>query len=104
MNWVTIVGGAVLFFSPFVTGYSDNPAALRTSLMMGVALVVLGYLKNYKWAAVTGLVTLVAPWLLGFSTIGAALWNCTITGGVIMIADGYYGFFLEKGKHNSQHA
>jgi hypothetical protein len=95
MNWVTIVGGVVLFLSPFIKGYTGTPAALWTSLIMGVVLAALGYMKNYKWAAVAGLVAFVAPWVFGFSGVSAALWTCRAIGGVIAIADGYQGFFKE---------
>ena len=103
MNWVTMIGGVVLFFAPFITGYSNNPAALWTSLIMGVVLVVLGYLKQYIWAAVAGLVVFVAPWLLGFSSISAALWNCLMIGGVVAIGNGYMAY-SQGGTHRSQHA
>ena len=103
MNWVTMVGGAVLFFAPLLSGYTGTPAALWTSLIMGVVIAVLGYRKDYKWAAIAGLLTFVAPRVLGFSGVNAALWNCSIIGGVLAIADGYQGFFKESGTRKAQH-
>jgi lysylphosphatidylglycerol synthetase-like protein (DUF2156 family) len=104
MNWVTIIGGVALFLAPFTTGYTGTPAALWTSLIMGVTIAVLGYLKNYKWAAVAGLITFVAPMLLGFSNDSTAMWNCMVIGGVIAIADGYQAFFKESGASRSRRA
>ena len=62
---------------------------------IGVVLAALGSLQNFRWAAVAGLVTFVAPWLFGFSGVSAAWWTCRAIGGVIAIADGYQGFFKE---------
>lgn len=105
MNWVTIIAGVALFLAPFVFGYSGNPAALWTSLVMGVVIAVLGYLKAYKWAAGMGVVTFVAPWILGFSGIGAALWSCLIVGGLVAILAGYSGFLAEdSGSVQQRHA
>jgi hypothetical protein len=104
MNWVTMIGGAVLFLAPFISGYTGTPAALWTNLIMGVVIAILGYMKNYKWAAIAGMLTFVAPWVLGFSTVSAAVWNCRVIGGVIAIADGYQAFFKEPGTRSTRHA
>jgi hypothetical protein len=104
MNWVTVIAGVILFFAPFLAGYSGNPTGLWTSLIMGAVIVVLGYMKNYKWAAIIGLLTFIAPWVLGFSGIGAALWSCLLLGGVVAILDGYRGFFSGRGTDTAQHA
>jgi hypothetical protein len=63
---------------------------------MGVVIVALGFMQSYKWAAIAGVVTFFAPWVLGFNGIGAALWTCLIVGGVVAIMDGYRGFFLVR--------
>jgi hypothetical protein len=99
-----MVGGAALFFAPFISGYTGTPAALWTNLIMGVLIAALGYMKNYKWAAMAGLLTVVAPRMLGFSGVSAALWNCVTIGGVIAIADGYQAFFKESGARKEGHA
>lgn len=104
MNWVTMVGGAALFLAPFISGYTGTPAALWTNLIMGMVIAVLGYMKNYKWAAIAGLLTFVTPWVLGFSGVSAAQWNCLIIGGVIAIADGYQGFVKGSGTRKARHA
>jgi hypothetical protein len=103
MNWVTMIGGAALFLAPFISGYTGTPAALWTNLIMGVVIAALGYRKDYKGAAIAGLLTLVAPRVLGFSDVSAAVWNCVTIGGVIAIADGYEGFFKESETRKAQH-
>jgi hypothetical protein len=103
MSWVTIVGGVVLFLAPFISGYTGTPAALWTNLIMGVVIAVLGYMKNYKWAAIAGLLTAVAPWVFGFRGVSVAVWNCVTIGGVIALADGYLGFFKEPDIRRARH-
>jgi hypothetical protein len=104
MNWVTMVGGAALFVAPLISGYTGTPAALWTSLFMGAVIAGLGYMKNYKGAAIAGLLMVLAPWVFGFSGISSAVWNCVTIGGVIAIADGYQGFVKESGACKARHA
>lgn len=103
MNWVTMIGGITLFLAPFISGYSNSPAALWTSLILGALIAVLGYMKNHTWAAVAGLVAFVAPWALGFSGIPAALWNYVVIGAVVAIGNGHLAF-SQKSTHVSRHA
>jgi hypothetical protein len=103
MTWVTMIAGITLFLTPFISGYSNSPAALWTSLIMGAVIAVLGYMRNYKWAAVAGLLTFVSPWALGFSGIPAALWDYVVIGAVVAIGNGYLAF-SQKSTHGSQHA
>jgi hypothetical protein len=65
---------------------------------MGVVITVLGFLEAYKWAAGGGLITAIAPWIMGFSGIGAALWCCLILGGLALILAGYRGFLAGEPK------
>lgn len=103
MNWVTIISGVVLFLAPFVFGYSGQPAALWTSLVMGAVIAILGFMQSYKWAAGAGVVTFVAPWILGFSGISAALWSCLIVGALVAILAGIRGF-SQAGSVQQRHA
>jgi hypothetical protein len=96
MNWATAIAGLVMVVAPFLFGYSGNPAAVWTSLILGVIIAVLGYLKYFKWATLAGVVTLVAPFILGFNGVGAALWTCLVVGAVVTLLAGYQGFFSEE--------
>ncbi len=107
MNWATAIAGLVMAVAPFLFGYSGNPAALWTSLILGVIITVLGYLKFFKWATLAGVVTLVAPFILGFNGVGAALWTCLVVGAVVTILAGYQAFFFEEaepGETQQDHA
>ncbi len=98
LNWINVILGAVLFVAPFVFSYSGNTAALWTSLIMGVLIAGLGYLKSYRWAAGMGIIVFVAPFILGFGGVTAAVWSCMILGALVAILDGYETFFAEDTK------
>jgi hypothetical protein len=51
-----------------------------------------------------GLLTTAAPWVLGFSHVSAAVWNCVTIGGVIALADTYQGFFKDAGTRKARPA
>ncbi len=107
MNWVTAIAGLVMIMAPFLFGYTGNPAALWTSLIMGIILPVLGYLKAYKWATAAGVILLVAPFILGFNGVDAAMWTCLVVGAVVTLLAGYQGFFSEEaesGETQQDHA
>ncbi len=46
MNWVMFISGIMLFFAPFAFGYSGNPAAVWTCMIMSAILAVLGFIKS----------------------------------------------------------
>ena len=96
MNWVTTILGVALVLAPFVFGYSGTPWALWTSLILGVVVAVLGYMRSYKAAAIIGLVVFVAPWITGFSGVSGAAWCCWLLGGATALLAGYRGFISEE--------
>ncbi len=102
MNWVTLISGIVMFFAPFAFGYSGNPAAVGTSMIVSAILAVLAFLKSDRLAAAVGIVTLVAPFVLGFSGIGAASWTCAGVGTVTILTS-WKGLFSEETISTSQH-
>jgi hypothetical protein len=40
------ISGIVLFFAPFALGFSGNPLALWTCMIMSAILAVLGFIKS----------------------------------------------------------
>ncbi len=82
-KWITILLGMALILAPFVTGYIDNTAAFLTSVILGAAVAVFGYLRKHGAAAVVGVIILMAPWVLGFHTDSSALWSCLVVGGTV---------------------
>lgn len=101
MYWITGILGLALILAPFVLGYSNNPTAQWTSIILGAVVAVVslleGWLKNVsKWeywvAGLAGLLAVIAPFVLGFSALSAALWTCVILGALVAILAGYEVF------------
>ncbi|MCU0494034.1 MAG: SPW repeat protein [Chloroflexaceae bacterium] len=98
MFWVTGIFGLALIAAPFAFGYSTNPAALWSSVILGaIVTLVSGYklLVNDRatwedWAQiVAGVALLLMPFLFGFSVITAALWTCIIVGAALILLPSY---------------
>jgi hypothetical protein len=93
LSGLDIVAGVWLIIAPFVLGYSVVPAALWNDLLVGLAIIVLsatrtageGYRMAWpSWTNVAlGVWLILAPFILGYSTITAALWNDIILGVIV---------------------
>ena len=92
MKWYTSILAILLILAPFVLGYSNVPGALWASIILGAAALILGFMEQYRWAAVAGALAFISPWVLGFSGVTAALWTTLILGALIAIPDGIRGF------------
>lgn len=97
MYWLTGFLGLVSLLAPFAFGYTDNGGALWTSLIIGVLLVGDSILEGLaegkqRWeyiaAVVLGIVAVIAPFILGFTTVTAALWTSIVVGIIAVIAAG----------------
>lgn len=96
MNWLTAILGVVMVVAPFLLGYSGNPAALWTSLIMGALIATLGYSKHLKWAMLAGMITFFLPSVLGFGGVITALWTCLIVGSLVALLAGYQGLLSDE--------
>ncbi len=96
MNWWMAVIGVWVAIAPFILGYRGVGAALWNDLVVGIAVVVLAVasamsesespIKTMDWiTAVLGLWLVLAPFILGYSAITAALWSDIIAGVVILV-------------------
>lgn len=90
--------GLALVAAPFALGYSTNPAALWSSVIIGaVVALAAGYkaLANDRriWedvvVIIAGVAALIMPFVLGFSTIATALWAFVILGVAAVLLSGY---------------
>ena len=97
MYLLTGVLGLIAVAAPYALGYSDNSAALYTSLGIGAVLVVTTILEwaaedkqmwEYWVAGGVGIGAIVAPFVLGFSGITNAVWTMVIIGLVTVLAVG----------------
>ncbi len=98
MYWMITVLGILLFSAPFVLGFATNPAALWTCFSLGLVVALSASTKAVtedegKWEGVVsgtaGVLTVIAPFVLGFSGNAAALWTCVILGFGVALAAGY---------------
>ena len=97
MYWATGVLGLLLAISPYMFGYSNNMVALWTSLIVGGATVIVSILEGMQadrqqweyWASfVLGLVAIIAPFVLGFGALSAAVWSSVVLGVLIALFAG----------------
>jgi len=97
MYWVTGVLGLILAVAPWIFGYSGNTIALWTSLIVGVATIVVSIIEGAEadrqqweyWAAgILGLVAIIAPFILGFSGYTSATWSSVVMGVLIALFAG----------------
>lgn len=104
MYWMTGILGFVLAVAPWVFGYADNSAALWTSLLIGVATIVVSWIEGiqadkeqweYWTVAILGVVAIFAPFILGFTQATSALWTTIVMGGLVAVFAGG-GLFLKS--------
>lgn len=97
-NELTIIGivnavlALFLFVSPWLIGFTETQAASWNAwigglLIGGVALTALKQQNEWAdWAHVAlGIWMIIAPWILGFSGVAAALWTHVGVGLVVAI-------------------
>jgi hypothetical protein len=96
MYWVTGIMGLALIVAPFVLGYTDNTAALWTSIVLGAVVLAASLFEAWdkaRWeywvAGAAGVLAVIAPFVLGFSAVTAALWASLILGVIIVLLAGY---------------
>lgn len=81
INIISALLAALLFFSPWLIGFTDVEPAFWNTWVCGpligiLAIAAVNALYEWEeWAnAALGLWTLAAPWILGFSHVAAAMW------------------------------
>lgn len=90
-DWVTLVLGIWMFFSPWLLGfYSAMPAASWSFFVVGVAFVVFAaFALNLRtlweeWVNLAlGVWSIISPWVLGFSGIGRARDDAVVVGLIV---------------------
>ena len=96
LSWIVALFGVWEVLAPFVLGYSAATVALWNAIVLGVVLVVLGVwaavaqttltLKTLDWInTVLGIWLIVAPFILSYTGVTAALWNDIIVGIVVAV-------------------
>ena len=108
MYWLTGLLGLALGVAPFVLGYSHNTAAMWTSLVLGIVVVVLSVIEaideskqtwEYWVAGGAGILAVIAPFVFGFTTVTWALWATIVIGFLILLISGYEVFTEQTSAH-----
>ena len=107
MYYLTGILGVAAMVAPYLFGFSSNPPALWTSLIVGAVLIVASVLEGlagdkddveYWVAGLTGLVAIIAPFVLGFSGMTLAYGAVAAVGVVTVLVAGAR-LFLRLGTH-----
>ncbi len=96
LNWIIAVGGVWELLAPFILSYSQTKTAMWDAIIIGIVLVVLGAwaglanevgtVKALSWVnAVLGLWLVIAPFILAYSGVAAAMWNDIIVGIIVLV-------------------
>lgn len=86
-DWINVLLGAWLFFSPWLLGYFNMYNAAWNSYVLGIAIFVFAVWALYapqaweEWTLlILGVWLVISPWVLGFYGDGNATWNMVIVG------------------------
>ncbi len=107
MDWIIAAWGLLLFIAPFVLGFSASMAALWTCIVLGLVIALAaGYQAIVKdearWemivAGIAGVLAVLAPFILGFTSNATAMWTSMIVGLIVAILAGWN--YLQSSKTN----
>ena len=83
----------LLFISPWALGFSGDLMAARAAWVGGVVIFLMGvaalaqFAEWEEWVAlIVGALVIVAPWVLGFAAIHAAMWSCVVLGIIVVLS------------------
>lgn len=104
MYWITGVLGLILAVAPFIFGYTDNSAALWTSVLVGGATIIVSIMEGVQadrrweyWAAgILGLIAIISPFIFGFGGNTTAMWTTVVLGVLIALFAGSRLFMTGK--------
>lgn len=110
-DWLMLVLGVWLFFSPFILQFTSYTAmAAWNSYILGIAVAafaVIALVAPRMWEEWTNLVLgawlVVAPFLLGYSGESTAAWSHVIVG-IVIAADAIWAMASSVALHKHGHA
>ena len=92
-DWINLICGVLLFVSPWVLRFSGDPMAARAAWIGGVIIFAMGlvalmqFAEWEEWIAlIVGALVIIAPWVLGFAAIHAAMWTCVVLGAIVVLS------------------
>lgn len=97
MYWITGILGLAFILAPFVFGFSGNSPAMWTSIVLGAVIALASLVEGWtrddrNWeywvVGLAGILAILAPFVLGFSSVSGALWTAIILGAVVALLAG----------------
>lgn len=97
MSWLIALLGVVLAIAPWLLGYSDESAAMWTSLVIGIVVAVVAAYDaitgdERRWeewlAVIAGAAAVIAPFIF-FSSVTTAVWTSVVIGVLLIVLAGY---------------
>ena len=92
-DWISLVCGVLLFFSPWALGFAGDLMAARTAWVGGIVIAVMAiaalvqFAEWEEWVTlVVGLAVAASPWVLGFAAVHYALAVCVVLGLIVALA------------------
>lgn len=109
LSWLVALVGLWEVIAAFILGYTASTTAFWDAIVVGIVLIVLGAWaalsnqegtdKTLDWInVVAGIWLIIAPFVLGYSVVAAALWNDIIVGIVVVVLAGWAA--LTMGRHH----
>ena len=92
-DWINLICGVLLFVSPWALRFVGEPMAARTAWIGGVIIFIMGvaalmqFAEWEEWVAlIVGALVIIAPWVLRFATVHAAMWSCVVLGAIVVLS------------------
>jgi len=96
LNWVIAVAGLWELLAPFILAYTKATTPMWDAIIFGIVLIVLGAwaalanalntIKSLSWInAVIGVWLIIAPFILAYTGVTAAMWNDIIVGIIVVV-------------------
>jgi len=92
-DWVNLVCAVLLFISPWILAFSGDVMATRAAWISGVVVAIFAvaalvqFAEWEEWVSLLlGVWMIVAPWVVGFPTVGLAVAAFVVLGIVVALA------------------
>ena len=92
-DWVNLVCAVLLFISPWILAFSGDVMATRAAWISGVVVAIFAVAALVQFAeweewvsALLGLWMILAPWIVGFASVGVAVAAFVVLGIVVLAA------------------
>jgi len=100
LSWLVVLVGAWEVLAPFVLGYTIASGALWDAIILGIGLIIfagwaalsneISTIRGMNWInVILGAWLIIAPFIIGYTSFGAALWNDIIVGIVAVVLAGW---------------